>query len=215
MNTVKFSHNDAGKMVKTTRCTRIVAQARRFHSAVERRSRLSHFGRAVNQSSRYVADGGTTTQSRDEVRIEKPLRERREITTSISKKVSNDGGNITGLGNHCHTFQGFVDKYVPPSLHAGNAKIQPDTLKVTNISTEVSDEELEKLFKPFGPLVRRVKLVRSTARYDSLGRAFGDAAWAYVQFIRIEDGQKAIETLEGFGFHYMRMHLEWTKSRSW
>jgi len=110
---------------------------------------------------------------------------------------------------------GGAGKYVPPSLRAGAvASTSTDdggrgrrdefaTVRVTNLSEDTKEADLQELFRPFGP-ISRIYLAKDKESNTSRG-------FAFVSFIRKEDAARAIEKLSGYGYDHLILHLEWAK----
>jgi len=108
-------------------------------------------------------------------------------------------------------------KYVPPSLRGGadqgqrrgetmNTRRQADeaaTLRVTNLSEDACESDLQELFRPFG-LIARVYLAKDKITNQSKG-------FAFVSYVRREDAARAIKALEGFGYDHLILNVEWAK----
>lgn len=77
------------------------------------------------------------------------------------------------------------------------------TIRVTNLSEDTNEGDLEDLFRRFGA-IQRIFL----AKEKTSGRSKG---FAFINFFRREDAQKAIEQLSGVGFDHTILHLEWAK----
>lgn len=105
-------------------------------------------------------------------------------------------------------------KYIPPSLRGiartGDAddngtrrRDEGSTVRVTNLSEETKEADLQELFRPFGP-ISRVYLAKD--KETNLSRGF-----AFINFVHHEDAARAIEKLSGFGYDHLILHLEWAK----
>lgn len=105
--------------------------------------------------------------------------------------------------------------YVPPTLRGAdgsrrmdldNIKTQRDdtaTLRVSNLSDDVQEEDLAQLFRPFGP-VTRTYLAKD--RNTGYSRGF-----AFINFVRKEDAAVAMEKLAGYGYDHLILQIEWAK----
>ncbi|KAI9599179.1 eukaryotic translation initiation factor 3 subunit G-domain-containing protein [Syncephalis fuscata] len=107
--------------------------------------------------------------------------------------------------------------YVPPHLRAGGDpsrasggdafadrdRRDENTLRVTNLSEDVQDEDVKELFRPFGP-INRVFL--SKDRETGLCRGF-----AFVTFMGRSDAQRALEAINGYGYDNLILRVEWAK----
>ncbi|KAI5967530.1 TIF35 [Candida margitis] len=105
-------------------------------------------------------------------------------------------------------------RYVPRHLRpdaSGNlptreARDDSTTLKVSQLNTFVDEDMLRnELFARFGPL-QRVTVVRNRETGDSRG-------FAYVSFATEEIAQRALDLLNGKGYHSLILHLEWSKKK--
>jgi len=109
-------------------------------------------------------------------------------------------------------------KYIPPSLRGGPGGSEPRrgetmsnrrnadeaaTLRVTNLSEEASEADLQDLFKPFGHL-SRVFLAKDKISNQSKG-------FAFVSYVKREDAARAIKSLQGFGYDHLILNVEWAK----
>ena len=99
---------------------------------------------------------------------------------------------------------GKAGGWVPPSLRGrvggggeggGEAMMQKrrdeNSVRVTNLSEDVTEEDLLELFGPFGP-VQRIFVAKDRETGDSRG-------FAFVNFVHREDGTRAIAKLDGYG----------------
>jgi RNA recognition motif-containing protein len=108
-------------------------------------------------------------------------------------------------------------KYVPPSQRGGAGaaagssplgKTDRDlenTIRVSNLTKRITEEDLRDLFQRFGQIMR-VSLPRDSAKEP---RGF-----AYVAFQRKEDAIKAMDRLQGHGYDHLILKLEWAKPPS-
>ncbi|KAL1916794.1 uncharacterized protein VTP21DRAFT_5498 [Calcarisporiella thermophila] len=80
------------------------------------------------------------------------------------------------------------------------------TLRVTNLSEETTEADLYDLFRRFGQ-IGRVYLARD--RETNICKGF-----AFVSFVLREDAAKAQQTLDGYGYDNLILHVEWAKSSS-
>ena len=140
------------------------------------------------------------------------------------------GGGAGGAGEGWNTVGGNKSgaaggKYVPPSqrgkmgggggsLAAMASKMDPsgggsdkrseqNTIRVTNISEDTTESDLQELFSPFGR-ISRVYLAKDKETMQSRG-------FAFVSFIHREDAAKAMEKLQGYGYDHLILKLEWAR----
>lgn len=107
-------------------------------------------------------------------------------------------------------------KYIPPSLRSAGGGVERKgetmnsrrndeaaTLRVTNLSEEASESDLQDLFRPFGAL-SRVFLAKDKITNQSKG-------FAFVSFTRREDAARAAKSLQGFGYDHLILNVEWAR----
>lgn len=78
-----------------------------------------------------------------------------------------------------------------------------NTLRVTNISEDTTEADLQDLFQPFGR-ISRVYLAKDKETMISRG-------FAFVSFVHKEDAQRSMDKLDGFGYDHLILKLEWAK----
>eukprot|EP00124_Ichthyophonus_hoferi_P002553 Ihof_evm5s178 gene=Ihof_evmTU5s178 len=102
-------------------------------------------------------------------------------------------------------------KYVPPSMRDGgnrrgesmkNRQVDDAaTVRVTNLSEDVRESDLQDLFRPFGT-IQRIFLAKDKNTQMSKG-------FAFISYLRKEDAAKAIEALSGYGYDHLILQVEW------
>jgi translation initiation factor 3 subunit G len=100
-------------------------------------------------------------------------------------------------------------KYVPPSRRAGAnpQRFQDDYgLRVTNLSDEVTEDDLRDLFRPFGHTTR---IFLAKDRFTRLSRGF-----AFINYESRDAAESAINKLDGHGFDNLILRVEWAKPRT-
>lgn len=123
------------------------------------------------------------------------------------------GDKVAGIGG----------KYVPPSARGrvgggsgglaamasrmGDKPVQDNrdqnTIRVTNISEDTTEADLQELFQPFGR-ISRVYLAKDKETMQSRG-------FAFVSFVHREDAAKAMDKLQGYGYDHLILKLEWAR----
>jgi translation initiation factor 3 subunit G len=90
--------------------------------------------------------------------------------------------------------------YVPPSMRSGakggesmgDSMRKPrdeNSIRVTNLSEDTREQDLQELFRPFGPVTRI---------YVAFNRETGESrGFAFVNFVNRDDAQRAINKLDG------------------
>ncbi|XP_019619405.1 PREDICTED: eukaryotic translation initiation factor 3 subunit G-like isoform X3 [Branchiostoma belcheri] len=103
-------------------------------------------------------------------------------------------------------------KYVPPSLRGANrgpgesmAQRRDDqaTIRVTNLSEDTRESDLQELFRPFGA-ISRIYLAKDKVTHQSKG-------FAFINFHRREDAARAITGVNGFGYDNLILNVEWAR----
>mmetsp|Transcript_3867 Transcript_3867/g.7917 ORF Transcript_3867/g.7917 Transcript_3867/m.7917 type:complete len:347 (+) Transcript_3867:64-1104(+) len=111
-------------------------------------------------------------------------------------------------------------RYVPPSMRGGAAPAGPgaaykapgrggstmddlNTIRVTNLSENTTEADLQELFSHFGR-VSRVYLAKNKETMESRG-------FAFVTFVNQKDAAAAMEKLQGFGYDHLILKLEWAR----
>eukprot|EP00013_Stygamoeba_regulata_P022327 CAMPEP_0177648812 /NCGR_PEP_ID=MMETSP0447-20121125/11029_1 /TAXON_ID=0 /ORGANISM="Stygamoeba regulata, Strain BSH-02190019" /LENGTH=285 /DNA_ID=CAMNT_0019151481 /DNA_START=75 /DNA_END=932 /DNA_ORIENTATION=- len=104
-------------------------------------------------------------------------------------------------------------KYVPPSQRRGQsggsatmAMDEAPTIRVTNISDEVTENELRDIFSRCGAL-KRVYLAKDPVTLQAKG-------YAFISYHYAQDAKRAMEELAGFGLHHLILNLDWARPRS-
>ncbi|MBN3291355.1 EIF3G factor, partial [Polypterus senegalus] len=112
--------------------------------------------------------------------------------------------------------QSKTGKYVPPSLRDGATRrgesMQPNrraddnaTIRVTNLSEDTRETDLQELFRPFGS-ISRIYLAKDKNTGQSKG-------FAFISFHRREDAARAIAGVSGFGYDHLILNVEWAKTQ--
>lgn len=106
---------------------------------------------------------------------------------------------------------GGASRYVPPSMRnadgsrmASSAFQERDdttTVRVSNLSDDVTDQDLRDLFRRFGT-IQRVYLAKD--RETGLSRGF-----AFINFYERQDAQAAIDKLDGHGYDHLILSVSW------
>ena len=106
-------------------------------------------------------------------------------------------------------------KYVPPSRRGGSERFDEsmlnrkhrhtDTvaLRVSNLSENTQEGDLQDLFKPFGRIART---------YLAKDKVTGECkGFAFINYYKKDDAKKAITALNGFGYDHLILNVEWAK----
>ena len=128
--------------------------------------------------------------------------------SSADRPPSSDGSASQGGA-------GRAGAYVPVFRRSGADKSGADvmrrrndenSIRVTNLSEDARDPDLAELFGQFGPLNRV---------YVALDRATGASrGFGFVNFVHREDGERAIKSLNGYGYDNLILCVDWAAPRS-
>jgi len=77
------------------------------------------------------------------------------------------------------------------------------TIRVTNLSEDTKESDINELFRGFGP-IQRIYLAKD--KISQLSKGF-----AFVSFVYRKDAAKAIEKLSGYGYDHLILRVEWAK----
>jgi len=101
-------------------------------------------------------------------------------------------------------------KYVVPGMRGKEGDImrpgrrdEGATVRVTNLSEDVKESDLQDLFKRFGK-ISRIYLAKD--KHTGLSKGF-----AFINFEHREDASRAIEKLSRFGYDHLILNVEWAK----
>jgi len=100
--------------------------------------------------------------------------------------------------------------YVPPGMRGKEGdSMRPGrrdegaTVRVTNLSEDVKESDLQDLFRSFGK-ISRIYLAKD--KHTGLSKGF-----AFINFEYREDAARAIEKLSRFGYDHLILNVEWAK----
>jgi len=111
-------------------------------------------------------------------------------------------------------------KYVPPSVaraaargkggkgdgKGGKGGDEEASLRITNLSEDVKEGDLQDLFSQFGRL-QRVYLAKDMTTFLSKG-------FAFITYYTRQDAQKAIDKLNGHGYDNLIIGVQWAKPKA-
>lgn len=144
-----------------------------------------------------------------------PLRTSLLGEEKAEEEAAQAGGGPPGAGADKSKMGGVTQgKYVPPSMRDGGSKKgesmmsargrdETATVRVTNLSENTREQDLQDLFRPFGD-ISRIFLAKDKNTGQSKG-------FAFINFKRREDAAKAIHLLNGYGYDHLILSVEWAK----
>jgi translation initiation factor 3 subunit G len=148
-------------------------------------------------------------------------------TTAATGIASSKSSNVNTQATTGWTQVPTSNKYIPPSQRAAkgtstggaagggsmgvggssssssNRMDDLNTIRVTNISENTTEADLQELFQRFGR-ISRVYLAKDKETLMSRG-------FAFVSFVHKGDAAKAMEHLQGFGYDHLILKLEWAR----
>ena len=125
----------------------------------------------------------------------------------VERPPDEDGGNLPPAGSKPGT-------WVPSSLRSRAAGGEGDAMqkrrdensvRVTNLSEDVTEQDLFELFNPFGHVLR-IFIAKDRETGESRG-------FAFVNFVHREDAQRAISRLDGYGYGHVIINVGWSEKR--
>ncbi|CAN6179427.1 unnamed protein product, partial [Urochloa humidicola] len=231
---IEYRFDDEGNKVKvtTTTCTRSLARTRLSRSAVERHawtkgSRLTMVSTEEVLLERPLAPGKQAEEpsiSGDPLSKESMRGGTLLMLCRICKKKGDHWTSKCPYKDLAPQAEGFVDTplsadgraalgeqaYVPPNKKEGAdtrgasmmRRNDENSIRVNNLSEDTHEADLLELFRMFGPVtcafIARDKWTRART-------GFG-----FVNFVRREDGEKAISKLNGYGYDNLILRVEWS-----
>jgi len=227
---VEWRLNADGRKVKTTTRVKVTKMIVRVNKNVE--ARLANWVKFGPDQAPSEEGKSVTNYATEEVFVDKP-QQRGEVKKrdEVSKIVNfNDfqarlerrkrGELPPSEPTKAQATEAKSDatsgKYVPPSLRAGGDKDgssmnrtkdrDDSALKVSNLSDDMTEEDLENLFSKFGDIAR-VFIAKHRSTNNS--RGFG-----FVNFFKKSDAEFAMGKMEGKGFNSLIMHVEWARPQA-
>jgi translation initiation factor 3 subunit G len=141
--------------------------------------------------------------------------ERRKIGMSVEELAQNPDNDNPDTPQPSSARETGGSKYVPPSLRPGADKSggsrqrfdrdDSNTLKVTNLSEDTTEDDIRDLFRTFGHTTR-VYLARDRNSHESRG-------FAFVTYQTRSDAEAAVRRLNGHGYDNLILHVEFAKPR--
>ncbi|GIL59719.1 hypothetical protein Vafri_14444 [Volvox africanus] len=142
-------------------------------------------------------------------RMERELLRMKGLLKEAEKPPEEDGKpSSSGMGGP------KPGSYVPPNVRnrgpggdgeSMQKKREDNSIRVTNLSEEVTEADLQELFRPFGP-VSRIFLAVDKQTGENRG-------FAFVNYVHREDAERAIRNLNGFGYDNLILRVEWAQPR--
>jgi len=108
---------------------------------------------------------------------------------------------------------GGGSKYVPPSLREGankrgesmssRGRDEAATVRVTNLSENTMEGDLQAIFKPYGDIVR---IFLAKDKNTGVSKGF-----AFINYRKKEEAENAIAVMNGYGYDHLILNVEWAR----
>ena len=200
--TEKNIGNDGDKKTRTQKNRRDDGDKK-----TETRKKSRNVGNKKTEAQKKSRDDGdkkTETQKKSRDDSDKKTETQKESGSHVSKKPGEIFPSSSALR-----------KYVPPRMRAGwsatwssmsTRRVTVDkqtTIRVTNLSKDMKEFDLQKLFKSFG-LIQRIYLAKNKCTQQLKG-------FAFIEYYDRTDAAKAICSLCGYGYDHLILNVEWAK----
>ncbi|KAK1265606.1 Arginine/serine-rich protein 45 [Acorus gramineus] len=104
--------------------------------------------------------------------------------------------------------------YIPPGMRGGGERTgsemrrrnEENSVRVTNLSEDTCEADLQDLFGTFGAVSR---VYVAVDQKTGMSRGFG-----FVNFVHKDDAERAISKLNGYGYDNLILRVEWAAPRS-
>ncbi|NWV85205.1 EIF3G factor, partial [Dasyornis broadbenti] len=144
--------------------------------------------------------------------MQKELAEQLGLSTGEKEKLPGGGFGVLlgGFGVLLGPLGSFLGLWGPFGFLWRGESTQPNrraddnaTIRVTNLSEDTRETDLQELFRPFGS-ISRIYLAKDKTTGQSKG-------FAFISFHRREDAARAIAGVSGFGYDHLILNVEWAK----
>lgn len=132
---------------------------------------------------------------------------------NIQQQMEAEEGKTPSAAESAVKSQSTSGKYVAPAMRDGgvrrgeamprNQKDEVATIRVTNLSEDTREVDLNDLFKSFGP-ISRIFLAKDKNTNQSKG-------FAFINFVKRSDAARAIQSVSGYGYDHLILKVEWAK----
>lgn len=235
-----WAENTKGQKVKTTTTYQQITVKTRVPKGILQRRSLSRFGDAK------IGEEAVTIAVKDFIPMEHPMdiltddiddkQEKKGLMDFIIARNEREANRVDGiepssLDAFSQSKTGLYQPpaggdrtgiYVPPNRGSGGdsrgEENSENTLRVSNLSKRVCEEDLKDLFGAFGRIFR-VSLPREDVpsdEKDSSGNWSGKMikqprGFAFIAYNERADAERALEKLQGHGYDHLILHLEWAQ----
>ncbi|KNC76104.1 hypothetical protein SARC_11385 [Sphaeroforma arctica JP610] len=224
------------KKEKVTKTYRVEVQKRKLNKAEQERAGWARFGDAKGapkgpqSDTTSVSDDVYLTLTSSSKDLDKPEEDDPLKKMTSSKIVSCricQGAHFSARCPYKDTIsmpeepepepepERRTGAYVPPSMRGGASASasagsrmggrddDTTTVRVTNLSEDTRESDLQELFRPFG-MITRIFLAKD--KITGLSKGF-----AFINYVRKDDAQNAIDKLCGYGYDHLILNVEWAR----
>lgn len=228
---ITYKRNDAGKLIKVTQTVKKVETQIQVDPRIAARREWRRFGAEKNNTT--VGPDIKTTQYDEPVNLvlgtswKKQEEEEQHAKKKVMQATSTFKCRLCG-GEHMTVkcpYKGTLSaekkqpaaeesaqptgKYVPPKKRSGatpaDVEAQNTSLRVTNLNTSVTDDNLRELFSRYGT-VERVFVLKDRDTKESRGIAF-------VDMLTRKGAEAAMEAIDGRGFRSLIINVDWARPK--
>eukprot|EP00210_Caulerpa_lentillifera_P008844 g8439.t1 len=232
----EYYRNEKGQTIKKTTKIRVVSVQQKVYKISKERREWERFGRAAGGTEGLSAKDNEDIPF-ENVRIKTATLQQKKIEDIQKNLQAADNKTIIGsLGDMLQqkreerqklrakgmlppeseppgmeestkpaASQQRSDVYVPPKHReqegGGFRRNNENSVRVTNIADNVAESDLRDLFSVFGDISRIYLAVD-----NDTGRNRG---FAFVNFVRRSEAERAISVLDGYGYSNLILHCEW------
>ena len=230
MTKVEYFRNDKGEVMKRMIKSRVVQIEKRvYDTAVERRKNWKKFGDAATERATDAITGQATEEVAFE-RIRQKRDEEKKPDFNISMAGTDNKAAAMSLRDMLYkkrmerqllAAKGLLDVERPPDGSkpgtwqpsrarnpegdAMQKRRDENSVRVTNLSEDVTEQDLFDLFGAFGPVLR-IFIAKDRDTGESRG-------FAFVNFVHREDAQRAINKLDGYGYDSLILSVQFAQPR--
>ncbi|KAI3870624.1 hypothetical protein MKW92_023579 [Papaver armeniacum] len=229
---ISYKYNEEGLMVKVTTTSRVTRKVMDTRKSVAERRSWPKFGEAADTGDKKE-DKGYTTRSNEDIFLERPTAPGEKVKEKkIEVMQQKPGGGQLMICRACGMkgdhwtakcpYKNLVPnpadateesdsklgnkKYVPPRPDTKRRDDDQNSIRVSNLSEDAGNQDLEDLFRGFGTL-SRVHVVFD--RQTGLSRGFG-----FVNFVNRDDAARAVAKLNGYGYANLILKVEWAEPKT-
>lgn len=218
---VEYKHNEDGKKVRITTKIQEKKVSKKLSKKIAERKQWIKFGDVEGKGEPGTIDENTTIVSMDTVRVEGPHEPKKDSSDDLIERLKEMqikkamGGGLRRMPRAEDVERelaadGSGTRYVPPSLRGNRGegekmRTRDDsaTLRVTNLSSDATEQDVRTLFNHYGQVTR---VFIAVDRETKQSRGF-----AFVSFFDRAGAAQAKEKLNGYGYDHLILKIDWAE----